>query len=71
VQGLNVTLASNLASVAINPSQKALIKTEGYAEAQGCTRIGLGIGATPMLVGAVAVLVALLRRERAPSSSTV
>jgi hypothetical protein len=51
-----------LAMPAIDPSAKAAIRAEGYREARQCTELGLGLGAAPALVGAVALLVALIRR---------
>jgi hypothetical protein len=51
-----------LALPAIDPSAKAAIRAEGYAEARQCTELGLGLGAAPALVGALALLVALIRR---------
>ncbi|HMJ09814.1 MAG TPA: hypothetical protein VK524_00340 [Polyangiaceae bacterium] len=51
-----------LAGPSIDPSAKAAIQAEGYAEARQCTELGLGLGAAPAVVGAAALLVALMRR---------
>jgi hypothetical protein len=54
-----------LASAAIDPLFRERIRVEGYQEADGCTLIGLGFGALPLVMSLVALGLALaLSRKR-------
>jgi hypothetical protein len=50
-------------SVAIDPSQRERIRQQGYREAAACVPVGLGASALPFVLSAVALGIALVRRQ--------
>ncbi len=47
----------------IDPSMAERIRAEGYSEAAQCVKVGVGGGSVPFLIGALALIVALVRRK--------
>ena len=52
-----------LLGVAATSAQVDRIRTQGYAEAQTCTALGLGGTMVPALLGVVATVIAATRRH--------
>jgi hypothetical protein len=50
-------------SVGIDPAQRERIRQQGYAEAGACLPVGLGASALPFVLSAVALGIALVRRQ--------
>lgn len=57
------TVDEVLQSGAIDPEQHDRIRAVGYAEAAQCSDLGLGMGAVPLLLGGVALVVAFTRKS--------
>ena len=51
----------------VTADQRERLKAVGYAEAAQCTKLGLGFGALPMVLGLAAVGVAFARRPQGAS----
>lgn len=64
----NMKVAEALSGEGIDPSQKALIEQVGHAEAMQCTKLGMGFGALPLVLAAIALVIAALSRARTPAS---
>src|SRR5688572_8584904 len=58
---------SAVSGASLNARDRENIRELGYQEAQQCTNMGLGIGSFPLLLAAIALTTALVRK-RAPGT---
>lgn len=50
----------------LSATMREQIREQGHAEAQGCLTLGAGIGALPLLLSSIALVVGLVRKPNAP-----